>query len=532
MKELERASPRESFIEADVETASEASSEQDYSYEFAQMEVIMKTLGNNDPMQNVVQVLEKQYLEEKRTALEEQRMMYERELESLRQQLSPEKTLQHHRSSSDRLMFPTHTPHSKLRLWTEERDELFRQSLSRLREQVVKANTLVREANFLAEEMNKLTDYQVTLQIPAANLSANRKRGAIVSEPAIQVRRKGKGTQVWTIEKLENKLVDMRDHYRDWKEGTEDTCIKANSKHCDPFYEAQENHNLIGVANIFLECLFHDIKLQYAVPIISQQGEVAGRLHIELMRVSGAVPERLSGGDDSSENSSESSCYEVMDTNGEIVHMAKRLTCRVRIREATGLPLNLSNFVFCQYTFWEHGEPTVAPPMVSPDRPSSRSPDAQFTVQFDHCKDYVVHVTDEFLEFISDGALAIEVWGHRCAGNGRSLWELDALEAKTQTLRDRWSEVSRRIELWISIQELNEQGEYSSVELHSGKDISTGGVFQLRQGHSRRLQVCVKPVQNSGTLPLLVEAVLSVSIGCVSARSTKLQRPLDSYQVC
>lgn len=74
-----------------------------------------------DPMQNVVQVLEKQYLEEKRTALEEQRMMYERELESLRQQLSPEKTPQHHRSSSERLAFPTHTPHGKLRLWTEER---------------------------------------------------------------------------------------------------------------------------------------------------------------------------------------------------------------------------------------------------------------------------------------------------------------------------------------------------------------------------------------------------------------------------
>ncbi|XP_041844315.1 kinesin-like protein KIF13A isoform X3 [Melanotaenia boesemani] len=530
LKELERASPRESFVEADVETASEASSEQDYSYEFAQMEVMMKTLGNNDPMQNVVQVLEKQYLEEKRMALEEQRLMYERELESLRQQLSPEKTPQHQRSSSERLTFPTHTPHGKLRLWTEERDELFRQSLSRLREQVVKANTLVREANFLAEEMNKLTDYQVTLQIPAANLSANRKRGAIVSEPAIQVRRRGKGTQVWTIEKLENKLVDMRDHYRDWKEGTEEMYNKANGKHCDPFYEAHENHNLIGVANIFLECLFHDVKLQYAVPIISQQGEVAGRLHVELFRVSGAMPERLSGGDDSSENSSESSCYEVMDTNGEIVHMAKRLTCRVRIREATGLPLNLSNFVFCQYTFWEHGEPTVAPPMVSPDKPSPRSPDAQFTVQFDHLKDYIVNVTDDFLEFISDGALAIEVWGHRCAGNRRSLWELDALEAKTQTLRDRWSEVSRRIELWVSIQELNEQGDYTPVELHPGKDISTGGVFQLRQGHSRRLQVCVKPVQNSGTLPLLVEAVLSVSIGCVSVRSTKLQRPLDSYQ--
>lgn len=43
-----------------------------------------------------------------------------------------------------------------------------------------------------------------------------------MSEPAIQVRRKGKGTQVWTIETLENKLVDMRDHYRDWKEGSEE----------------------------------------------------------------------------------------------------------------------------------------------------------------------------------------------------------------------------------------------------------------------------------------------------------------------
>lgn len=45
--ERERASPRESFVEVDVETASEASSEQDYSYEFAQTEVMMKTLGNN-----------------------------------------------------------------------------------------------------------------------------------------------------------------------------------------------------------------------------------------------------------------------------------------------------------------------------------------------------------------------------------------------------------------------------------------------------------------------------------------------------
>ncbi|XP_034776230.2 kinesin-like protein KIF13A isoform X4 [Acipenser ruthenus] len=527
LKDVERELIKEGFSDHDVETGSEASSEQDYSYEFAQMEVMMKTLNSNDPIQDVVQVLEKQYLEEKKNALEEQRVMYERELEQLRQQLSPERL---HHSSVDRLSFTSQTDQQKVKLWSEERDELFRQSLSKLREQVVRANALVREADFLAEEMNKNTDYQVTLQIPAANLSANRKRGAIVSEPAIQVRRKRKGTQVWTIEKLENKLVDMRDHYRDWKEDTVVIQSKLNDKQGDPFYEAQENHNLIGVANVFLECLFHDVKLQYAVPIISQQGEVAGRLHVELMRISGAVPERLAGGDDSSENSSESGRYEVMDNNGEIVHIAKKLACRVKIKEATGLPLNLSNFVFSQYTFWDQSEATVAPPMVNPDMPSVRNKDAQFTVKFEHCKDYVVHVTEEFLEFISEGALAIEVWGHRCAGNGRSLWELDIMQAKTRTFRDRWSEVSRRIEMWISIQELNEMGEYTAVELHQTKDVNTGGVFQLRQGHSRRIHVTVKPVQQSGTLPLMVEAILSVSIGCVCARSTKLQRALDSYQ--
>ncbi|EOA98253.1 Kinesin-like protein KIF13A, partial [Anas platyrhynchos] len=500
--------------EHDLDAASEASSEPDYNYEFAQMEVIMKTLNSNDPVQNVVQILEKQYLEEKRSALEEQRLMYERELEQLRQQLSPERQHQH---STERLSYTAQTAQQKLNLWTEERDELFRQSLAKLREQIVKANTLVREANFLAEEMSKLTDYQVTLQIPAENLSANKKRGAIVSEPAIQVRRKGKATQVWTIEKLENKLIDMRDLYQEWKEKIPEV-RKLIGKRGDPFYEAQENHNLIGVANVFLDCLFYDVKLQYAVPIISQQGEVAGRLHVEVMRVTGSVPERVVEGDDSSENSK------------EITMRTSVLSPQVKIKEATGLPPNLSNFVFCQYTFWDQCVSTVAAPVVDPDVPSPQSKDAHYTVTFSHCQDYVVNVTEEFLEFISEGALAIEVWGHRCTGNGTSVWEVDSLHAKTRTLRDRWNEVTRRIEMWISIQELNEMGEYTAVELHQAKDVNTGGIFQLRQGHSRRVQVTVKPVQHSGTLPLMVEAILSVSIGGVTARSTKLQRGLDSYQ--
>jgi kinesin family protein 13 len=42
-------------------------------------------------------------------------------------------------------------------------------------------------------------------------------RGAFVSEPAIMVKRPGRGGQVWSMEKLDNKLVDMREMYDEWR---------------------------------------------------------------------------------------------------------------------------------------------------------------------------------------------------------------------------------------------------------------------------------------------------------------------------
>lgn len=160
-------------------------------------------------------------------------------------------------------------------------------SLRRLKEQIVRANLLAQEAGFFAEELNKKTEYLVTLQIPAANLDANRKvgvstnarkrngftpfeqthvqavgrfvprkgqiqrsdeevdkridfffflslpfpsqRDVVLSEPAIQVRRKGKGKQIWALEKMENRLVDMRELYQEWKEFDEDNPVSEYS---------------------------------------------------------------------------------------------------------------------------------------------------------------------------------------------------------------------------------------------------------------------------------------------------------------
>uniref|UniRef100_A0A3Q3WQ02 Kinesin-like protein n=1 Tax=Mola mola TaxID=94237 RepID=A0A3Q3WQ02_MOLML len=157
-------------LEVDFDASSDVSSELSFSYEFAQAEVMMKGMGNNDPLQSVLQTLERQYEEEKRCALERQRQMYEQELQQLRQRLTPEKP--------SHLLDPSGLlPGTAQLVFVCSREALMTRSLRRLKEQIVRANLLAQEAGFIAEELNKKTEYVVTLQIPAANLDANRKVG-------------------------------------------------------------------------------------------------------------------------------------------------------------------------------------------------------------------------------------------------------------------------------------------------------------------------------------------------------------------
>lgn len=121
------------------------------------------------------------------------------------------------------------------------------------------------------------------------------------------------------------------------------------------------------------------------------------------------------------------------------------------------------------------------------------------------------------------------------------------------------------------MQELGDHGEYSPVEVcemmrfrgcffdffpryqvQPRTDVGTGGIFQLRQGQQRRIVVSVGQPRGAGfsgtksrhfrrvrfpkwsffpgTLPVVCDAVTSVSVGAPCVRS-KLQKPLDSYQV-
>lgn len=91
----------------------------------------------SDPMQAVLQSLERQHEEEKRSALERQRQMYEQELQQLRKKLNPDRLSggpasgqqgpgqQSHYRSLERLsiggMSHSSSAQSKLRQWSEDR---------------------------------------------------------------------------------------------------------------------------------------------------------------------------------------------------------------------------------------------------------------------------------------------------------------------------------------------------------------------------------------------------------------------------
>jgi hypothetical protein len=87
----------------------------------------------------------------------------------------------------------------------------------------------------------------------------------------------------------------------------------------------------------------------------------------------------------------------------------------------------------------------------------------------------------------------VEVWGHRSSGLNSNEDEFDnhllntssndaevVSAQKQKRLQELWAGVTRRIELWVEIKELNENGDYESVEVTNG-DVATGGIYQLKQ---------------------------------------------------
>jgi len=289
----------------------------------------------------------------------------------------------------------------------------------------------------------------------------------------------------------------------------------------DPFYDL-EQHALLGVANVYLEVLHHDILHEYDAPIIAPTGKECGKLRVAVQRVPTRVPDR-DPGEDVDMDEPDIPVFEEVCELRQGVHFS----CQISVVEATGLPKEYCHYVFCQYHFWNQDEPMIIPPLVQSI--TEKLPDG--VQKFEHSQTFTVEVTEDFLEFLETGVLAVEVWGHR-----RSGFEMNSLAGsedpegrRPKSFMERWREHTRHLELWVEIMELNEQGEYEPVEMQTKADVLTGGIFMLRQGQSRRISVSVKPREGTGTTPLKCGPIKSISVGSIYLRN-RYDGPVDSYQ--
>jgi len=217
------------------------------------------------------------------------------------------------------------------------------------------------------------------------------------------------------------------------------------------------------------------------------------------------------------------------------------------------LPVCLSSSVFCKYHFWTSSTPYIVPSRLSNNNINK----SNCTIQFDYENEFSIDLSEEFIEYCLDGALSIQILGKRddpaSAGhlkisdtsmsNGPKKYA-EAVQKYNQMIKykgliDSWNEVSKAIEMHIQILELNANGNWSPVEVKQEPENEnmTGGVYQLRQGQSRQINIRINTTKpnsimwyNGLLFNLEAYKIDRVLAGNVIGKESGVNQPLDSYQ--
>jgi hypothetical protein len=156
-------------------------------------------------------------------------------------------------------------------------NENYQRLSQQLKDEFLRIDSLVFEANTIANEMQEEVIYKTILHIPISYFKPNErivnlKNQINLCEIGVQVKYEDLPSELWNREKFEWKLSEIKEIYNQWK-------ISDNQER----NKDRKSENLIGVANIYLKALFYHSKLDYIVPIINIQGKVTfGRISFEI----------------------------------------------------------------------------------------------------------------------------------------------------------------------------------------------------------------------------------------------------------
>ena len=413
------------------------------------------------------------------------------------------------------------------------RRQRLKEGVRLLKGDLSRAQHMVMEANSLCNRLEKSVKFSVTLRIPPSRLGPSPDNDPkLLCQAAIKLQRSGREDTIWTVEKLEDRLNEMRAEIlslcseEDLSEVSSDSLTRSPTSvdtpsRADPFADDQQQ-SLVGVASFYLESLFYDLNqpFEYTSPIVSPNGTSAGKLSVRIERIAGRilVPE-------------DEEDYSAVSTPST---ESNEITVVVEVLEAAKLSPTLAHFVECQYTFPGTNKRVFVHPIID-ETMSPRTDRDRLDVRYRNTQEFTINLEPHVLGEFERGALNIEVLGHQDRYRAREKREeagIDwgAVEEEGRSLAERWSDVSRRVKLDVEIQELDD-GNYQPVEIEK-LDTSCGGIFQLRAGMSRRVLISTTPQIERGQLPLVLGEIHAAQIGSILVDGdnySEIKTP-DSYQ--
>ncbi|XP_049578612.1 kinesin-like protein KIF1A isoform X12 [Syngnathus scovelli] len=281
---------------------------------FAQRELLDKQgIDMKQEMEQRLQELEDQYRKEREEAnnlLEQQRLDYESKLEALQKQVdlyNPEVTEEEEE------------PEEEVQ-WSERERELAEWSFRRwrcyqftsLRDLLWGNAIFLKEANAISVELKKKVQFQFVLLtdtlysplppdlLPPDPDKDRERRIFPQTIVAVEVQdQKNGATHYWTLEKLRQRLDQMREMYDRAAEVPPATAVVSSTRSNvtaddgesvttggDPFYDRFPWFRLVGRSFVYLSNLLYRVPLVHRVAVVSEKGDVKGFLRVAVQAIS------------------------------------------------------------------------------------------------------------------------------------------------------------------------------------------------------------------------------------------------------
>ncbi|XP_055021956.1 kinesin-like protein KIF1B isoform X3 [Boleophthalmus pectinirostris] len=452
---------------------------------FAQRELLEKQgIDMKQEMEKRLTEMEILYKKEKEEAdqlLEQQRLVYESKLQELQKQVETRSLVAETPDEDD-----LEDEEEEEVPWTQHEYELaqwaFRKwryhQFTSLRDQLWGNAVYLKEANAISVELKKKVQFQFVLLtdtlysplppelLPPEPEKDRDPRPFPRTVVAVEVQDlKNGATHYWSLEKLKQRLDQMREMYDRAGEmaSTHQDDAEGALTGNDPFYDRFHWFKQIGRAFVYLSNLLYPVPLVHRVAVVTEKGEVRGFLRVGVQAIAAdeEAPDYGSGvrqsgtakisfddeyfkkndfpstvmtrsgmsleelrivegqGQSSEVNTPSEELNRINDMDLKLRNMADPklseglagqlevgsiFTFRVTVLQASGIPPEYAD-IFCQFNFLHrHDEAFSTEPLKNTGKGAP--------LGFYHVQNISVEVTESFIEYIKTKPIVFEVFGH------------------------------------------------------------------------------------------------------------------------